>query len=158
MLLTGPQRGETERRLNEAIEAVRIGEPAARCAVLIAEDRWRGSDQPAINGPQVSVQTMVLPCLCCPSAIDLAGVVRTLVGIRRPDCLFLQLPVLAAAGLLAEFDTRLGWPREFVVCLNAAWSQARREEALSYFQFQLLSAATRVFEPGERALSANLKH
>jgi len=48
---------------------------------------------------------------------------------------------LAAAGLMAEFDRELAWPRELTVCLDRSWDMARREHALSPFQAVLLERA-----------------
>jgi hypothetical protein len=62
----------------------------------------------------------------------------------RPDWLFVEVPALAAAGLAADFDRALGWPRELVVCLDQVWATHQREHALPPFQMVLLEIADRI--------------
>lgn len=123
-----------------------IQESAVKCAVLAPEETAAAMERFARGAPWVSVRRLAVPCLCCPAAAGLPGLVRTLAEEGGPGRLFVDLPVLAAASLLAEFDALVRWPREVVVCLDAGWTEARRAEALSYFQFRLLAAADRVID------------
>lgn len=96
------------------------------------------------------VRELRLPCMCCPALANFPAQVDACAQESGAGRLFVALPVLAAAGLVAEFDARTRRPREFVLCLDAAWTAARREDALSYFQFSLISAADRVVEAPAR--------
>ena len=94
--------------------------------------------------PGVTVQRLLVPCPCCPTLANLPGALRALVAAGRVHSLFVEMPAMAAAGLVAEFDRVLGWPRELVVCLDRAWVKALQEQDLSPFQLVLLELADRV--------------
>ena len=106
--------------------------------------------------PGVVVRKLSLPCLCCPAVSDLPGNVRALVETAEADWLFIEMPVIAAPGLLAEFDRMLCWPRPLVVCLTPTWAKAWHTQALSPFQSCLLDEAdTVIANPGEATLATD---
>jgi hypothetical protein len=116
----------------------------AHSAVLLAEEgRTRMADF-ARDTPGVILQQIRLPCICCPGLVDLPGALRAVEAMGRPDWVFLEVPAVAATGMMAEFDRGLGWPRELTVCLDRAWAMALREHALSPFQMMLLEQADRI--------------
>jgi hypothetical protein len=109
--------------------------------VLLADERLTQTTRFANTVPAVDVRCIFMPCLCCPGSADLPRIVRRFAEASRADWLFIEIPALAAAGLLAEFDAVVGWPREVVVWLSREWSRARRARALSVFQTRLLDLA-----------------
>lgn len=94
--------------------------------------------------PGVAVRKLFLTCTCCPAVANLPGNVRALVETAQADWLFVELPVIAAPGLLAEIDRTLRWPRSLVACLTPAWAKAQRAKLLSPFQSLLLKEASTV--------------
>jgi G3E family GTPase len=144
VFVTGPRRAGKTRWLQLQIHDLSEKQPGARCAVLLAEEGRTRMDGFAQNTPGVTVRRLLLPCICCPALADLPGALCALVAAARPDWLFVEVPALAAAGLVAEFDRACGWPRKLVVCLDRVWATARREHALSLFQMVLLELADRV--------------
>lgn len=146
MIVTGPRRAGKTRWLQETVHALRAGQPSARCAVLTVKDSMIGVDRSVQNVPGGVMRRLFLPCSCCSAAVDLPRHVLALAQESGADWLFVELPVLSAINLIAEFDTLVRWPREVVVCLNADWAKARHTGTLSYFQVQLLGAADRVIE------------
>jgi hypothetical protein len=145
-IVTGPVGAARIRWMRETIQGAEV-----KCAVLAPEETAAAMEHFARGVPRVSVRRLAVPCLCCPAAAaGLPDLVRTLVEEGGPDRLFIDLPVLAAASLLAEFDALVRWPRELVVCLSADWAKARRTRMLSYFQSRLIDAADRVVEPTDR--------
>lgn len=151
VFVTGPRGAGKSRWLQERIRSLRREHPAAHCAVLLAEEgrtRWERFAR-EISG--VAIQRLFLPCLCCPALADLPGAARALHAASRPEWLFLELPALAAAGLLGEFDRALGWPREVVLLLDAEWSAARRAQTLTPLHAATLALADRVLEPAPPA-------
>lgn len=154
ILVTGPAGTEKVRWLQETIHTLRADGLVANCAVLATPETAGEMERFARVVPRVSVRRLILPCLCCPGAAELPRRVRALAEESGADRLFVDLPVLAAAGLIAEFDALVRWPREIVVCLDAGWTAARHADSLSYFQFSLLSAADRVIDaPGRPVLN-----
>jgi G3E family GTPase len=144
VFVTGPRGVGKTRWLQLQIHDLSEKQPGARCAVLLAEEGRTRMEGFVQNTPGVTVRRLLLPCICCPALADLPGALRALVAAARPDWLFVEVPALAAAGLVAEFARVLGWPRELVVCLDQAWATARREHGLSPFQMVLLELADRV--------------
>jgi G3E family GTPase len=140
--VTGPRGAGKTRWLQAQIRG--LGPPGARAAVLLAEEGRTRMESFAGDTPGVTVHRLLLPCLCCAGLADLPGALRRLVAAARPDRAFLEVPALAAAALVAEFDRELGWPRELAVCLDRAWARASQDHALSPFQAALLEAADRV--------------
>lgn len=124
----------------------RASAPAAAGAVLLAETGFAGARQFAKRVPGVEVRWLALPCQCCPWLADLPRVARSCAETSGATWLVIDVPPLAASGLLAEFDRVLGWPRDVVVWLNAEWARARREDKLSPFQANLLALSGRVVE------------
>lgn len=144
VFVTGPRGAGKTRWLQLQIHDLAERQPGTRCAVLLAEEgrtRMAGFAQTTSG---VTVRRLLLPCICCPALADLPGALRTLVAAAQPDWLFIEVPALAAAGLAADCDRALGWPREMVVCLDQAWTTHQREHALSPFQMVLLELADRV--------------
>lgn len=147
--VTGPDVADVARWLDAATAAG----ATARCAILVcslAAPRVRRVRGGAGSEPAEELRPLVLPCLCCPSLANFPQQIRDAARETGAEHLFVALPVLAAAGLVAEFDVWAHAPREFVVHLDAAWSAARRADALSFFQFSLLAAADRVVDPSAR--------
>jgi G3E family GTPase len=144
VFVTGPRGAGKTRWLQLQIHDLAEKQSGARCAVLLAEEGRTRMEGFAQDTPDVTVRRLLLPCICCPALADLRGALRALVAAVRPDWLFVEVPALAAAGLVAEFDRILGWPRELVVCLDRAWVTAQRERGLSPFQMVLLELADRV--------------
>jgi hypothetical protein len=144
VFVTGPRRADKTRWLQLQIHDLAEKQSGARCAVLLAEEgrtRMEGFAQDTLG---VTVRRLLLPCTCCPALAALPGALRALVAAVRPDWFFVEVPAMAAAGLVAEFDRVLGWPRELVVCLGRTWATAQREHALSPFQMVLLELADRI--------------
>ncbi|MDD2762842.1 MAG: GTP-binding protein [Opitutaceae bacterium] len=144
MFVTGPRGAGKTRWLQQQIQDLREKQPDVRCAVLLGEEGRTRMDRFAQDTPGVSVRQFIQPCLCCPALADLPGMLRALAAMIRPDWFFVEVPAITAAGLVAEFDRVLGWPRELVVCLDRAWAAARSEQGLSLFQMVLLELADRV--------------
>jgi hypothetical protein len=144
VFVTGP-RGRS-RWLEERIAEIHAQRADARCAVLLADEGLTRTERFAGSPASVAVKCLFMPCLCCPGAADLPGAIRRLAAATRAEWVFVELPALAAAGLLAEFDRKVGWPREVVVSLNREWAAARRAQTLSVFQSRLLELADRVVE------------
>jgi len=141
VFVTGPRGAGKTRWVQRQIRDLAERLPGTRCAVLIAEEGRTRMEGFARDTPGVVVWRLLLPCICCPSLADLPGTLRALVAPAYPDWLFVEVPALAAAGQLAEFDRACGWPREVVVCLDGAWTNARCEQTLSPFQMALLELA-----------------
>jgi G3E family GTPase len=144
VFVTGPRGAGKTRWLQLQIHHLAEKQPGTRCTVLLAEEGRTRMEGFAQDTPGVTVRRLLLPCTCCPALADLPGALRALVAAVRPDWLFVEVPALAAAGLVAEFARACGWPRELVVCLDRAWATARREHGLSPFQMVLLELADRV--------------
>ncbi|MFA5056739.1 MAG: GTP-binding protein [Opitutaceae bacterium] len=144
MFVTGPRGAGKTRWLQQQIQDLREQQPDVRCVVLLGEEGRARMDRFAQDTPGVSVRQFIQPCLCCPALADLPGMLRALVAMLRPDWCFVEVPAITAAGLVAEFDRVLGWPRELVVCLDRAWAAARNEQGLSLFQMVLLELADRI--------------
>lgn len=140
---TGPGRS---RWVEAFVNELRAAAPTTGGAVLLAETGFAGARQFAKRVPGVEVRWLALPCQCCPWLADLPRVARACAEASGAAWVVIDVPPLAAAGLLAEFDRVLGWPREVVAWLNAEWARARREEKLSPFQANLLALAGRVVE------------
>ena len=143
VFVTGPRGAGKTRWLQRQIHDLAEKQPGTGCAVLLAEEGRTRMELFAKNIPGVTVRRLHLPCPCCPARADLPGALRALVAVR-PDWLFVEVPALAAAGLAADFDRALGWPRELVVCLDQVWATHQREHALPPFQMVLLEIADRI--------------
>lgn len=151
IIVTGPRHAGKTRWLQETIHTLRADHPSVRCAVLTAEEGATAMERFVQIVSDLTVRRLFLPCPCCPAVADLPRHARALVEESGADWLFVELPVLPAIGLIAEFDTFVHWPREVVVCLNAHWAKARRTRTLSYFQTRLVDAADRVIDTPDRA-------
>ena len=152
VFVSGPPRAGKTRWLQERIRTLAAGTPPARCAVLLAEEgrtRWENF---ARELPPLAVHRLVLPCLCCPALANLPAAVQSLVASTGAGWLFVEVPAIAAAGVIAEFDRALGWPRQVVICTSAAWEAASRTAELPFFMSSLIALAdTVVAQPPELA-------
>ena len=144
VIVTGPRGAGKTRWLQRHIRILALGEPPQRCAVLLVEEGRTRMEGFVRDVPGVTVHKLFLPCLCCPAQAELEWTVRTLLATAGASRLFLEVPAIAAPGLVAEFDRIFGWPRQVVVFLDNAWAAARREQRLAYFQSTLLGLATEV--------------
>ena len=144
VFVTGPRGAGKTRWLQQQIREIAVNQPDSRCAVLLAEEGRTRMEKFAKDTPGVTVRRLLLPCICCPILADLPGALRALVAAASAGSLFVEMPAMAAAGLVAEFDRVLSWPRELVVCLDRAWVKALLEQDLSPFQMVLLELADRV--------------
>lgn len=144
MFVSGPPRAGKTRWLHARIRALAAATPPARCAVLLAEEgrtRWENF---AREVPGLAVQRLVLPCLCCPALAHLPAAVAQLAARPGVDWLFLEVPAIAAAGLLAEFDRAVGWPREIVICTTEKWETVARATEPPFFMSNLVALADTV--------------
>lgn len=141
VVVTGPVGAGKTRWLQCCVRRLLQRQPSARPAVLLAEEGRTRMENFCRETPVVAWRKLVLPCTCCPAAADLPDAVRALVGPARADWLFLELPVIAAPGLLGEFDRILGWSRSLVACLTPRWAQARTAEETSPFLSVLFGQA-----------------
>jgi len=139
--VTGPRGAGKTRWVQRQVRGVIDEHPGAHCAILLAEEGRTRMERFCKETPGVSVRRLLLPCMCCPGLADLSGVLRGLVAAVRPGWLFVEVPALAAAGLLAEFDRVVGWPRKLDVCLDSGWTLALRDSSLAPFQLALLGLA-----------------
>ena len=151
VILTGPQAAGKTRWLQRRIRSLAAREPPVRCAVLLAEDGRTRMERFVQETPGVAVQKLFLPCFCCPAQAELEWAVRMLLAASRASRLYIELPAIAAPGLIAEFDRIFGWPRQVVVLMNDSWAAARREGRLMYFQSALLDLAGAVATGAEEA-------
>lgn len=149
VIVTGPSASEKTRWLQQALRQALAARPATRCAVLASDETAEEMLRFARTEPRLLVSRLSPLCICCPGRTDLPRALRMLVDESAAEVLFLELPTLVAAAQLAELAALEFWPREVVVCLDAAWTAARRADALSFFQFLLLAAADHVIEPSE---------
>ena len=163
VFVTGPRGAGKTRWLQERIRSLAGESPPVRCAVVLAEEgrsRWENFVREI---PGLSVRRLVLPCLCCPALADLPAVVQSLTASTGAARLFVEVPAVAAAGFIAEFDQVLGWPRRVVLCPGAAWTRAPRHADLPLFLSNLLALADTVVAPspaggaGQPALAASLQ-
>ena len=127
---------------------------AIRCGVLLADQSPVRKKTVCADTPSVVVHECFLPCTCCPAAADLPSAVRGLVQASQADWLLIELPVIAAPGLITEFDRVVGWPRSVVVCLTPAWERARRMGLLAPFQMLLLETADMKIANVDEAMAA----
>lgn len=147
VLVTGPRGRGPSQWVHEQIRQVQKQRLGIRCAYLVADQGLVCPDRSADDRSAVMMRSLYMPCMCCPAVADLPGAVRALAAGSRAEWLGIELPVLAAGALLAEFDRQVGWARDFVVCLNPEWAGMRQCGQLSLFQGRLLALATRVIEP-----------
>lgn len=125
VFVTGPRGAGKTRWLRRQIHDLAESQPGTHCVILLAEEGRTRMEGFARDTP-VTLGRLPLPCICCPSLADLPGTLRALVAAGSADSLFVEVPAMAAAGLLAEFDGVLGWPRELVVCLDRAVAAVSR--------------------------------
>jgi hypothetical protein len=154
MLVTGPRGAGTTRWVDECVGRLMERQSGNRCGVLLADQSPVRKDTACADKPGVVVRGCFLPCTCCPSAADLSAAVHGLVQANQPNWIFIEIPVIAAPGLIAEFDRMVRWPRSLVVCLTPAWARARRMGSLSPFQLLLLETADVSISNDEEATAA----
>lgn len=151
VVVTGPRGAGKTRWLQHCIREVLAQRPGVRCAILLAEEGRTRMEAYCADLPDVSLRKLFLPCLCCPGASDLSGAVGRLVEETGPDWLFLELPVIAAPGLLAEFDRQVGIPRTVVMRLTPDWVRALEAGILSPFQSGMFDSADAVITTADEA-------
>jgi hypothetical protein len=144
VFVSGPRGGGKTRWLQERILALVAEQPGIRCAVVLAEDGRTRMERFAHDVSGVAVRRVFLPCPCCPARADLPATARQLALETNATWLFVEVPATAAAGLLAEFDRELGWPREVIVCLTEKWADLCRRPDSPLFLSTLLARADRV--------------
>jgi hypothetical protein len=151
VVVTGPRGAGKTRWLQECIRRVIAGRPAARCAVLLAEEGRTRMESFCAGTPGMILEKLHLPCLCCPEAADLPKAVESLIAKGGAGWLFLELPVMAAPGLLAEFDRQLGCARAVILRLTPAWAKMLQSGMLSPFQSGMLGVADAVITNDDEA-------
>ncbi len=139
--VTGPRGAGKTRWLQQCIRELLAERPGVRCAILLAEEGRTRMESFCADLPRLSLRKLFLPCLCCPEASDLSGAVGRLVTETGADWLFLELPVIAAPGLLAVFDRQIRIPRTVVMRLTPSWARAVKAGMLSPFQSGMFDAA-----------------
>ncbi len=144
VFVTGPRGAGKTRWMQEHIRTLRAKQPGMRCGVVLAEEGRTRMERFAQEPPGVAVRRVYLPCPCCPALANLPGTLYQLVADARTDWVFLEVPTIAAVALLSEFDRAIGWPRQVVVCQDAAWVDAQRRHVLSPFFTNLLDLADTV--------------
>lgn len=154
VIVTGPRGAGKTRWLQDSVRRLRELRPTARAAILLAEEGRTRLENFCQETSGVTLGRLALPCLCCPGAAGLQGMVMALVRAAQADWLFLELPVLAAPGLLAEFDRDPGWPRSFVVCLTPRWAEALAAQEMPPFQAALFEEADAIIAGPVDALQA----
>ena len=105
--------------------------PPAECGVVVMEEGRTRWEKFAAASPGLAVEKLFPPCICCPGLAGLSRAVRALAeraGMRR---IFIELPLIATPGLLAEFDRDPAWPRELVLLRPAAGPLLPAEELLA---------------------------
>lgn len=156
VFVTGPTGPAKVRWLEEQIAQISRGTPSPGrqgCGVLLLDEGLTRTKRFANAEPAIPVRCLFMPCLCCPGVADLPRVARRFAEDNRIEVLFIEVPALAAGGLIAEFDHILRWRREVVVCLNREWDRARRTNTLSAFQTRMLALADQVVEQPGTAIS-----
>ncbi len=138
VFVTGPRGSGKTRWIQQCIGAIRSRDSATACALLLAEEGRTRMERFAAEVPGVTMRKFSLPCLCCPAAADFPSEVRRLSEANRPNFIFVELPALAAAGLIAEFDRCLRWKRTVVVCFDPVRTG---ERSRSYFESRLADVA-----------------
>ncbi|MCF3650573.1 hypothetical protein [Synoicihabitans lomoniglobus] len=147
MMVTGPRGAGKTHWIQQRILAL-TGATKTRVSfgVLLQEEGRTRMENFTAARPNLVLRKLALPCPCCPGLAGLPLEARAFVEATSMDWLFVEMPMDAAFGLLADFDRELGWPRSLTICLNPAWSRAWRRRALSPFQLQLLTQADNVIE------------
>lgn len=154
ILVTGPRGAGMTQWVAECVDRLIKQRPASRCGVLLADQCPVRRDTACVNQPEVVVRGCFLRCNCCPAAANLTSAVHGLVQASQPDWIFIEIPVIAALGLIAEFDRTVRWPRSLVVCLTPKWTRARGLRSLSPFQLILLEWADVTISNDEEATAA----
>lgn len=147
VVVTGPRGAGKTRWVQERIRRLVAATPALRCGVLVAEEGRTRFERFARTIPGLVVRRVLLPCPCCPAQAFLPETVRALIAETGAELVFLELPAVAAAGLLGEFDRELGWPREVVLAFDERWERLRREGDAPPFLAALAGSADRILGP-----------
>jgi hypothetical protein len=156
--VSGPRGAGKTRWLQERIRELVAGQPAIRCAVVLAEEGHTRMERFAQEVPGVAVRRVLLPCPCCPALACLPETIRQLTAEPGVAWIFVETPATAAAGLLGEFDREFGWPRQVVLCLDEKWEWLRHRTDLPPFLSALIAHADTVVPPkppGDAGLPAS---
>lgn len=154
IVVTGPRGAGKTRWVQERIRALVAATPGLRCGVVLAEDGRTRLEHFAREVPGVAVRRVVLACPCCPARALLPETVRALVAESGASWVFLEVPAVAATGLLGECDRELGWPREVVLLLDTRWERLSRQGDAPPFLAALLAAAGTLVGPSAPAAPA----
>jgi Ni2+-binding GTPase involved in maturation of urease and hydrogenase len=147
VVVTGPRGAGKTRWVQERIRLLVTAAPALRCGVVLAEEGRTRFERFARANPGLAVRRVLLACPCCPAQAFLPETVRALVAETGAEQVFLELPAVAAAGLLGEFDRELGWPREVVLLLDPRWERLHREGDAPPFLAVLAGSASTILTP-----------
>lgn len=144
VFVTGPRGAGKTRWMQQCILRLLEQRPATKCAVLLAEE-GRTRMEGFIEGRAGLIfRKLFLPCLCCSCRSAVAGALRQLSDANTLEWIFVELPAVAAAGMISELDRTVGAGTFLVVCLNEAWAKARRDNEMMPFQSSLLAVASAV--------------
>lgn len=144
VFVTGPRGAGKTRWLQGCIDELRARNADARVAVLLCEEGRARMETFCADRAGVLHRKLFPSCICCPTTADLPGVLEDLIEATSAKWVFVELPILAAAGLLGEFDRILGWPRSLIVLLTPKWAEMVRSGMVSPFQSALIDSADAV--------------
>ncbi|MDF9827160.1 hypothetical protein M2103_000788 [Ereboglobus sp. PH5-5] len=131
--------------------------PEGTVAVLLAEAGRTRAETLSAAFPGLILRRLFLPCQCCPELARLPAALRaTKEANPRLEQVFIEVPDIAALRFLDEFDAVVGWPRNVVLCLSAAWAKARRLDMLLPFQSALIERADTIIEHEGNPLAQQL--
>lgn len=147
VIVTGPRGAGKTHWVQERIRELVAATPGRRCGVLLAEEGRTRYEQFVRSVPGVVVRRVLLRCPCCPAQAFLPEAARALAAETDLTQVFLELPAVAALGLLGEFDRELGWPRDIVLVLDARWERLRQQDDAPPFLAALLAVAGTLVGP-----------
>ena len=153
VFVTGPPGAGKTRWLQARIRVLRETRAELRCAVLSVEEGRTRMEEFVRNEPGVTFGKLVMPCMCCPALAGLPRAASEMVRATAAEFLFVEVPAVAVAGLLQEFDQALAWPREVVLCLDRRWATLRARPELPYFHAGVIALADVIVPPEPIATS-----
>jgi len=151
VVVTGPRGAGKTRLIQRCILRLLEQRPETVCAVVLAEEGRTRMEGFMAARPGFALRKLFLPCFCCPGRSNLAGELRALVEKVSPDWTFIEMPAIAAVGLMPELDGTVGPGSLVVVCLSEAWAAAQRENMMMPFQTALIAAASAVITGSDDA-------